>query len=235
MNKKLRNHLGSDWYSILSEVFKQDGVRALQKFVNERRNGFNSYVYPAKEDVFKAFRLCPFSDVRVVILGQEPYNAPNVANGLAFSSMDTMLAPPSLQTLFLEIENTMYDGLKLSQSPDLTRWANQGVFLLNSILTVERNQPLSHANKGWEDFTGLVLDLLVEDIEPKVFMLWGKKAQSTYDSIVKDRLDDSKHLILRASHPASQGYLNDADFLGCNHFAKANAFLKANHEFEIIW
>ncbi len=175
-------------------------------------------IYPKQENVLRALELTDFDAVRVVILGQDPYHGPGQADGLAFSVPEGVTAPPSLRNIFDEIQRDVYGGQKQTFSTDLSRWARQGVLLLNAVLTVEAGKAASHQGLGWEPLTDEIVATLAREREHVVFMLWGRFAQS------KRRLiDGRKHLILEAPHPsplsASQG------FLGCGHFSRANQYL----------
>jgi uracil-DNA glycosylase len=183
-------------------------------------------IYPAQERVLRALELTDFDAVRVVILGQDPYHGPGQADGLAFSVPEGVQAPPSLRNIFDEIQRDVYGGQPQPFSTDLSRWARQGVLLLNAVLTVEAGKAASHQGLGWEPLTDEIVATLAQQREHLVFMLWGRFAQS------KRRLiDGRRHLILEAPHPsplsASQG------FLGCGHFSKANRYL-AEHGFAPI-
>ncbi len=185
-------------------------------------------IYPAQERVLRALELTDFNAVRVVILGQDPYHGPGQADGLAFSVPEGVQAPPSLRNIFEEIQRDVYGGQPQPFSTDLSRWARQGVLLLNAVLTVEAGKAASHQGLGWEPLTDEIVATLAQQREHLVFMLWGRFAQS------KRRLiDGRKHLILEAPHPsplsASQG------FLGCGHFSKANRYLVEHGFAPIQW
>lgn len=187
-----------------------------------------SVIYPAQERVLRALELTDFNAVRVVILGQDPYHGPNQADGLAFSVPEGIQAPPSLVNIFKEIQRDVYGGEERAFSTDLSRWAQQGVLLLNAVLTVEAGKAASHQGLGWEPLTDDIVATIAQKREHVVFMLWGRFAQS------KRRLiDGRKHLILEAAHPsplsASQG------FMGCGHFSKANAYLVQHGYAPIVW
>lgn len=192
-------------------------------------------VYPEKHNIFKAFELTPFEQVRVVILGQDPYHNPEQANGLAFSVSDGQKLPPSLKNIFKEMyaqklkDIPQKEHIKhLPMSGNLDYLAKQGVLLLNSILIVERNQPLSYAKCGFEEFTTKAIELLNQSDKPIVFMLWGNNAIA-----MKSVIDNPRHLVLTTTHPsplsASKG------FLGCGHFTKANEFLSSNGLSKVEW
>lgn len=232
--RKLRNTLGYSWFKKVGQLLVSDEMKAVARFVNKRRKTFNVHVYPSKENTFRAFQVTAFEDVKVVILGQDPYHTRDVAHGLAFSSQDPFERPPSLTNVFKEVETSAYDGLQLMQDADLTRWATQGVFLLNTILTVEEGKALSHEKAGWQWFTTQVLRLLIADEEPKVFMLWGLAAKSSFQEAAQGVSADP-HLILEAAHPAAEAYNQNAGFFGCDHFKLANEFLKEKQFIEITW
>ena len=183
-------------------------------------------VYPPAGKIFSAFDNSPFADTKVVIIGQDPYHGPGQANGLAFSVNPGIQLPPSLRNIFKEISTDI--GTPIPYDGDLTRWARQGVLLLNATLTVREHQPRSHANLGWSEFTDAAVRAINEHGENVVFMLWGS------DAIRKgSMIDRSKHLVLTAPHPsplsASRG------FFGCRHFSQANAYLQAHGKTGIIW
>ena len=218
-------NLESSWQTILQEELSQQYMQELEKFL-EAEWSSNVEVYPPKELIFNAFNYTPFNRVKVVIVGQDPYHGPEQAHGLSFSVPEGMRLPPSLQNIFKEIEADI-EGFSATQG-SLTSWADQGVFLLNAILTVRRGQPASHQKKGWESFTDAVLMKLNEREKPCVFILWGRYAQE------KGRfLDASKHLILKSPHPSPLSAYNG--FFGCRHFSKANQFLKTIGEKPIKW
>lgn len=182
-------------------------------------------IYPPGSQIFRAFDLTPVSQVKVVILGQDPYHGPGQAMGLSFSVPRNVPAPPSLKNIFKEIEDDL--GIRMSGSPDLEPWARQGVLLLNSVLTVRGGQPASHAGIGWTEFTDAVIRYLSDNCEGIVFMLWGNFARSKADLI-----DTSRHHVLLAAHPSP---LARGAFFGCRHFSKANALLAAQGKEPIDW
>jgi uracil-DNA glycosylase len=206
------------WKKRLAEEFEKPYFVQLTEFVrNEYRAGT---CYPPGKLIFNAFNQCPFDEAKVVIIGQDPYHGPGQAHGLCFSVNDGVRFPPSLQNIFKEIQNDL--GIPVPATGNLTRWAEQGVFLLNTILTVEHGLPLSHKNKGWEIFTTSVIKELNNDDNPKVFVLWGKEAQK-----LKEYITNEKHLIIESNHPsplsASRG------FFGSKPFSKINNFLISNN------
>lgn len=237
--------IGKSWVPILQEEFKKEYLINLGNWIAYKRKSFT--IYPDKEDVFKAFKLCPYGQVKVVILGQDPYYN-GQADGLAFSYKDGIPInnrKQSLDVIYTEIEQDIYNGFYLDKDFDLTRWSKQGVLLLNAVLTVQRNKPDSHAGKGWEIFTDRVIISQVEEKSPKVFMLWGSKSKEVFwECVGNNLLDTRNHLILEALHPASDirnyGQYNTEShfpnsFLGCEHFSKCNKFLEANNLTKITW
>ncbi len=185
-------------------------------------------VYPAPERVFYALERTPFDAVRVVLVGQDPYHGPGQADGLAFSVPEGVPAPPSLRNIFKEIVQEVYGGASPSFSTDLTRWADQGVLLLNTYLTVAAGKPGSHRRLGWEVLTDGMIAALNERRTGLVFMLWGAHAQSK-----RGLIDGERHLILEAPHPSPLSA--HRGFFGCGHFSQANAYLRAQGRREIVW
>lgn len=208
----------------MSEEFEKPYFKQLTEFV---RNQYKSQtIYPRGADIFKAFDRCDFSDVKVVIIGQDPYHGPGQANGLCFSVTDGTRFPPSLMNIFKEIRDDL--GKPIPASGDLERWASQGVLLLNATLTVQANAPGSHQNRGWETFTDAVIKKISEEKEGIVFLLWGAYAQKKGEII-----DRSKHLVLASAHPSP--FSADRGFFGCKHFSKANDYLRSKGKHEIDW
>lgn len=204
------------WRDALSGEFAAPYFTSLAEFVrNEYRNNI---IYPPGKLIFNSFNLCPFEMVKVVILGQDPYHNPGQAHGLCFSVPDGTQFPPSLVNIFTEIRNDT--GSDVIKSGDLTRWASQGVLLLNSILTVRENQPGSHQNKGWERFTDSVIEILSLRKTSLVFLLWGKYAQDK-----GKRIDRSRHLVLESVHPSPLSA--HRGFFGNHHFSRCNQYLEA--------
>lgn len=185
----------------------------------------NQQYYPADSDIFNAYT-SDFSSIKVVIIGQDPYHGPHQAHGLAFSVPSGVKIPPSLKNIFKELETDL--GINTPQHGNLTPWSKQGVFLLNSALTVRANTPLSHANIGWEKLTRSSIAYISSHLSHVVFMLWGKHAQA-YQSII----DEKKHYILTSSHPSPLSAYRG--FLGCKHFSKCNDYLKSHHRTPIHW
>ncbi len=181
--------------------------------------------YPSRNEVFEAFSLTPFENVKVVIVGQDPYHGPGQAHGLCFSVKKGVKLPPSLKNIYKELQEDLDIGIK--KDGCLDEWAKQGVLLLNTTLTVKPGEPLSHNGKGWERFTDAVIEKLELRRDPVVFILWGKHAMNKCKSVLHDH-----HLVLTAAHPSP---LSVRKFYGCKHFSKANAFLKTIGKEEIDW
>ena len=216
--------IASAWKALLNEEFEKPYFRQLADFV---RNEYKTQtVYPRGSDIFRAFDCCDFSDIRVVVIGQDPYHGPGQANGLCFSVHDGIRFPPSLVNIFKEIRDDL--GKPIPASGDLSRWARQGVLLLNATLTVRANTPGSHQNKGWETFTDAVIKKISDEKEGVVFLLWGAYAQKKGEVI-----DRNKHLVLMSAHPSP--FSADRGFFGCKHFSKSNAYLKSKGKGEIDW
>ena len=213
------------WKEHLASEFEQPYFAELVAFVKEEYK--KGTVYPPPKEIFRAFDLCPFDTVKVVILGQDPYHGPKQANGLAFAVEDGVSVPPSLQNIFKEIESDL--GVPLvHRSGDLTRWATQGVLLLNATLTVRARSAGSHQGQGWERFTDAAIAALSRERENLVFMLWGNYAKQKGAHI-----DRTKHLVLEAPHPSP--FSAASGFFGSKHFSKANAYLAAHGETPIDW
>lgn len=216
--------IASTWKSLLSVEFQKPYFQELATFV---KNEYKTQtIYPRGTDIFKAFDRCDFSDVKVVIIGQDPYHGPGQANGLCFSVGEGVRIPPSLINIFKEIRDDL--GKPIPVTGDLERWARQGVLLLNATLTVKANSPGSHQNKGWETFTDAVIRKISDEKEGIVFLLWGAYAQRKGEII-----DRNKHLVLMSAHPSP--FSADRGFFGCKHFSKANAYLKSKGRGEVEW
>ncbi|CAN5331873.1 uracil-DNA glycosylase [soil metagenome] len=212
------------WRAALREEFGKEYMHNLIAFLDEERTQHT--IFPEPKNIFRAFSLTDYDDVNVVILGQDPYHGPNQAHGLSFSVVEGIETPPSLQNIFKEIASDI--GCPPPRHGNLERWAKQGVFLLNTVMTVRRGQSNSHQKKGWENFTGAVIDKLSAREKPIVFMLWGRNALAH-----KVRIDTTRHLILSAPHPSPLSA--HTGFFGCRHFSQANQFLKEKGEKEIVW
>ena len=215
----------TSWDSVINSEYAKDYFKELEKFVD------SEYIppkktYPHQDLIFNAFELCPFDNVKVVIIGQDPYHGDGQAHGLAFSTMQPYPFPPSLLNIFTEINydmpyKTIYNG-------DLTRWAKQGVLLLNSILTIEEGNDVSHSGKGWEKFTDAVIKKLSDEKKDLVFLLWGNLAISKGLIVNK-----SKHFVLEASHPSNLSAYRG--FFGCKHFSQTNTYLSSKGISIINW
>ncbi len=217
--------LHSSWQPHLGEEFEKDYMRELRAFlVSEKQAG--KTLYPPMPDIFNAFEFTPFDQVKVVILGQDPYHGPGQAHGLCFSVQAGVRPPPSLKNIFKEINSEL--GIEFSENGCLTPWAEQGVLLLNSVLTVQQNNAGSHQGKGWEQFTDRAIQVLNEQHQGLVFLLWGKYAQDKAAVI-----DRSRHLVLASPHPSP--FSAHRGFLGNGHFAKANDYLQAQGKTPINW
>jgi uracil-DNA glycosylase len=212
------------WKQSLKTVFAQDFFKELVSFVKDEYQ--NKKVFPNGKDLFNAFNHSPLDQVKVVILGQDPYHGPNQAHGLSFSVKPGVPFPPSLLNIFKEIKSDI--GKDMPPNGDLTRWADQGVFLLNATLTVRAHEAGSHQKKGWEEFTDEVIRVISAQRENVVFLLWGAYAQKKVDLI-----DQSKHLILEAPHPSPLSSYRG--FFGCRHFSQVNAYLVLHGKQPIIW
>jgi uracil-DNA glycosylase len=221
----MQTRIESSWSTALAEEWTQDYFVALTKHV-ERAYTENGPVYPPAELIFNAFDRCPFTRVKVVILGQDPYHGPGQAHGLAFSVLDETPIPPSLRNIYKEIESDI--GTPPPSSGNLERWATQGVFLLNSTLTVAAGAAGSHQTFGWERFTDTVIKTVAEQKQYVVFMLWGAFAQSKAAFI-----DETRHLVLTAPHPSPLSA--HRGFLGCRHFSQCNDYLTQHGQTPIIW
>jgi len=206
------------------EEFKKPYFKELANFVkNEYKN---NNIYPPSKAIFNAFNLCPFSKVRVVVLGQDPYHGKGEAHGLAFSVPDGVNIPPSLKNIYKEIYSDL--GISTPKTGNLECWAKQGVLLLNAILTVNADNPASHRKKGWEEFTDAVIKKLSDEKEGLVFLLWGQYAKEKGKII-----DNKKHLVLEAPHPSP--FSAYSGFFGCKHFSKTNKYLASRGKRPIDW
>lgn len=212
------------WKDALGSEFEKPYFASLVRFLhNEKAEG--KRIYPPGGQIFKAFELTPVKDVKVVILGQDPYHGPGQAHGLSFSVPENMPAPPSLKNIFKEIETDL--GVRMSGYPNLEKWARQGVLLLNAVLTVRSGEAASHSRIGWQEFTDAVIRHISSECEGVVFMLWGNFARTKSELI-----DHSRHCVLEAAHPSP---LARGAFFGCRHFSKANAYLAAHGRTQIDW
>lgn len=212
------------WKRELQEEFDKPYFHALTEFVRSEYR--TTTVYPPGNLIFNAFEKCPFDKVKLVIIGQDPYHEPGQAEGLCFSVRENVPFPPSLQNIFKEIETET--GTPIPTSGSLERWATQGVLLLNATLTVRAHQAGSHQGKGWEQFTDAVISILSRKKEHLVFFLWGAYAQKKGAVI-----DRSRHCVLQTAHPSPLSVYRG--FWGCDHFIKANEYLRTNGCQEIVW
>lgn len=213
------------WKEVLKEEFEKEYFKRLTSFVKEEYSG-STPIYPPARLIFNAFDHCPFNDVKVVILGQDPYHGAGQANGLCFSVNKGVQFPPSLLNIFKEIESDT--GTPIPQDGDLTRWSDQGVLLLNATLTVRAAQAGSHQKRGWEEFTDAVIRELAQRRENLVFILWGSYAQKKGAFI-----DRNRHLVLTSPHPSPLSAYQG--FFGNHHFSRANAYLAEHGKSKIIW
>lgn len=215
---------GNDWDALLCGEFEKDYYKNLEEFL--KTEYAEHTVYPERADIFNALKLTPYAEVKVVIFGQDPYHGEGQAHGLAFSVKPEVDIPPSLLNMYKELNSEL--GCYIPDNGCLTKWARQGVLLLNNALTVRKDTPNSHQGKGWEEFTDRIAELLNARKEPVIFLLWGAAARKKTEIITAPQ-----HFILEAPHPsplsASRG------FFGCGHFAEANSILKATNRTEIDW
>ena len=216
--------IGNDWDKLLKEEFDKEYFKELLQFVKKEYK--EKTIYPKQNEVFNAFRYTDISNLKVVILGQDPYHGPNQAEGLSFSVSDEVLKPPSLKNIFKELESDL--KIPFPEHNSLKPWAKQGVLLLDAALTVEEHKPTSHKDKGWEIFTDNVIKIINKKEEPVVFILWGAYARNK-----KCLITNPKHLIIESAHPSPFSARNG--FFGSRPFSKTNEFLKKNGIKEIDW
>lgn len=214
----------NDWWPYLQEEWKQPYFLELSKFVHQAYE--TKLIFPPKEKVFSAFENCAYEDIKVVILGQDPYHEPHQAHGMCFSVNPGVKIPPSLVNIYKELHDDL--ACYIPNNGYLMPWAKQGVFLLNTVLTVECGKANSHANKGWETFTDHTIQKINEKESGVVFLLWGRNARNKAGMI-----DRNRHLVLECAHPSPLSAYNG--FFGCRHFSKANAFLKQHGKDAIDW
>ena len=217
--------IAESWRPVLADEFEKPYFQKLTAWV--RGEYATTTVYPLGSQIFHAFDACPFDEVKVVILGQDPYHGKNQAHGLAFSVSEGVRTPPSLQNIFKELQDDI-PGTPAPANGNLDRWASQGVLLLNATLTVRAATPGSHQKKGWEEFTDAVIRKVSEGRPHVVFILWGAYAQKK-----EELIDARKHLILKAAHPSP--YSADRGFFGSKPFSQTNAWLEKNGEQPITW
>lgn len=217
--------LTNDWSLALKDEFNKPYYRDLYRFVKEEYS--TRVIYPPADDIFNALHLTPLKDVKVLILGQDPYHNEHQAHGLSFSVLpDQKDIPPSLQNIYKELQEDL--GCYIPNNGYLKKWADQGVLMLNTVLTVRAHEPNSHQGRGWEHFTDAIIQAVNQKDEPVVYMLWGKPAQSKIPM-----LTNPKHLILKAPHPSPLSAYRG--FFGCKHFSKCNEFLAQNGLEPIDW
>lgn len=216
--------IAEDWKEILQGEFDKPYFEELTRFVRAEYSA--AQIFPAGRNIFRAFDKCPFETLKVVIIGQDPYHGVGQANGLCFSVNDGVPFPPSLQNIFQEIRDDV--GTPVPSSGNLDRWAEQGVLLLNSVLTVRAHQAASHAGRGWEQFTDAVVRIIAERKQELVYMLWGSYAQRK-----GQMADPTRNLVLKSVHPSPLSVYRG--FFGCRHFSQANAYLESVGKTPIIW
>ena len=222
MSKKV--NIEKSWYDELNIEFDKPYFTQLREFVrNEYRD---KIIFPDPKNIFRAFNLTPFNQVKVVIIGQDPYHGDGQAHGLSFSVNEGVDIPPSLRNIFKEIESDL--GFAPPNTVDLQHWANQGVLLLNTVLTVEKGKAHSHKGVGWEEFTSMAIKKLSEKRHGLVFLLWGNPAQEK-----ESLIDLDKHLVLKSVHPSPLSAYNG--FFGCKHFSKTNNYLEFINKSKIDW
>lgn len=216
--------ISNDWLGAIGEEFKKDYYKHLYQFVKEEYS--NHVIYPPSEDIFNALHLTPLKDVKVVILGQDPYHNVNQAHGLCFSVRPEVDIPPSLVNIYKELQDDL--GCYVPNNGYLVKWAKQGVLMLNTVLTVRAHQAASHQGKGWEQFTDAIIEAVNQEDRPIVFILWGRPAQ-----MKKKMLNNPNHLILQAPHPSPLSAYRG--FFGSRPFSKTNTFLQEHGVEPIDW
>lgn len=221
---RIEVQIEESWKQVLDDEFQQSYFAAIRQFLLKER-AENKTVYPPGPLIFNAFNLTPFDKLKVVILGQDPYHGSGQAHGLCFSVPDGVSPPPSLVNIFKELHNDL--GIPMPQTGNLTKWAEQGVMLLNALLTVRANQAASHRDAGWETFTDAVIRNISAHKSGVIFLLWGKFAQNK-----EALIDGTKHHILKAAHPSPFSATN---FFGCRHFSKTNELLRQQGKEVINW
>ena len=220
MNVNIEN----TWKQALEEEFEKPYFKSLVSFLHSEKAA-NKVIYPPGNQIFKAFELTPLPEVKVVILGQDPYHGPGQAMGLSFSVPEGITTPPSLKNIFKEIEDDL--NVRMSGSPNLEPWARQGVLLLNAILTVRQAEAASHSGIGWQEFTDAVIRTISDRCDGVVFLLWGNYARSK-----RSLIDTSRHYVLEAAHPSP---LARGAFFGCKHFSQTNYLLTSRGKTPINW
>lgn len=218
-------NIGNSWDALLAEEFNKDYYLNLREFL--KREYSSRVIYPDMYDIFNAFKYTAYEDVKVVIIGQDPYHQPGQAHGMCFSVKPGVPAPPSLQNIFKEL-SAEYPGYRMPEDGYLVRWAEQGVLLLNAVLTVRANNPNSHKGRGWEQLTDRAIELLDEREKAVVFLLWGANARAKASLVTNPR-----HLVLQSAHPSPLSA--HRGFFDCGHFMKTNVFLEEMGHTPIVW
>lgn len=216
--------IAKNWYELLYDEFQKPYFKDLQEFLDNEYS--RNTIYPEVEKIFTALNLTKYEDVKVVIMGQDPYHEEGQAQGLAFSVPENFPMPPSLKNIYKEIESDL--GIAKDNNGDLTAWARQGVLLLNTVLTVRKGCANSHKGKGWETFTAEIIKKLNQREKPVIFVLWGNNAKN-----FKTLINESRHFVLTSAHPSPLSAYNG--FFGCKHFSKINNILRKNNQKEIDW
>lgn len=216
--------INNKWDFVLEDIFSDPKYLELESFLDIEYE--NNIIYPVRENIYNALKLTDYDDVKVVIIGQDPYHEPNQAHGLAFSVLEGIKLPPSLKNIYKEIETDL--GIKMSGSGNLTSWAKQGVLLLNNVLTVKAHEANSHKKKGWEFVTDSIVKKLNERKDSVIFVFWGNNAKSKENLIT-----NPNHIVLKAPHPSPLSAYHG--FFGCGHFSKINEILKEKGLEEINW
>ena len=217
-------NIGNDWDEVLSDLFQSENYKKIREFLKEEYSTYT--IYPSMYDIFNAFKMTPYKSIKAVILGQDPYHEPNQAHGLCFSVKDGCVPPPSLINIFKEMKSDL--GLEPPKSGDLTKWAERGVLLLNTTLTVRRGAANSHSKCGWTAFTDEVIKKISAREKPVVFILWGGNARAK-----KPLIDTERHFIVESAHPSPLSCYNG--FFGSKPFSKTNGFLEKACEEPIDW
>lgn len=220
----LKDLLPANWQNTLNEEFDKPYFNKLEKFLDNEFE--NEKIYPNRQDIFNAFKYTNFDDVKLLLLGQDPYHRKDQAHGLSFSVLDNIALPPSLKNIYKELEADL--GIKSPKNGNLIKWANQGVLLLNAVMTVRDKNPNSHKNQGWEKFTDAVIKKLNEREKPLIFLLWGNYAKKKSTLI-----DSKKHIIIQGVHPSPLSA--NSGFFGSKPFSKINQALKNINQNEINW
>lgn len=224
--EELKNLIPDKWQILLSQEFKKEYFANLSDFIDKEYK--ERVIYPAKENIFNAIKKVAPEDVRVVILGQDPYHEPNQAQGLSFSVNDNVSLPKSLINIFTELHNDI--GCNIPKSGNLSKWTDQGVLLLNTVLTVREHEANSHKGKGWENFTEEILKVVLEQPQPKVFILWGKQAEDTFFKVYKSQ---PNVMFIKSAHPSPLSAYRG--FFGSRPFSRTNGYFRNRRLKEIDW